>query len=247
MSVPFDIVIPARYHSERLPGKLLEDICGRSMINRVIDRAKTSSAERIVVAFDDDRIRREVEAGTDAIACPTSPDHPSGTDRVAEAVEALNLSDDRIVVNVQGDEPMIPGSLIDRVAETLHRSDKANVATAAKPIENERQLYDPNVVKCVTDSNGYALYFSRAAIPWSSMQMPGQALHHIGIYAYRAGYLLQHAKRDYCLLEQTERLEQLRVLYNGDRIAVLKVEQFDSIGVDTLEDLERVRMLLADS
>ena len=249
MKVQFDIVIPARYDSSRLPGKLLEDICGKSMINRVIERADSSFAERVIVAYDDDRIKADVESSTDAITCKTSFDHPSGTDRVAEAVTKMDLPDDRIVVNVQGDEPLIPGSLINRVAEILQETKGAKVATAAIPIDSQAQLNDPNVVKCVTDREGFALYFSRSPIPWSrsKSQEKALALHHIGIYAYRAGYLIQHARREVCTLEAEEKLEQLRVLYNGDKIIVAIEEKFESLGVDTPQDLEYVRRLLANT
>ncbi len=249
MKSSFDIVIPARYHSSRLPGKLLEDICGKSMIKRVIECAKTSAAEKIIIAYDDDRIGLEVESIPETVACKTSPDHPSGTDRVAEAVTKLGLADDRIIVNVQGDEPMIPGALIDRVAGRLFEADEAKVATAVQPLQNHSQFHDSNVVKCVIDRDGYALYFSRSPIPWNSAGPVenATAFHHIGIYAYFAGYLVQHAHRDVCPLEAAERLEQLRVLYNGDKIVVVIEEDYESLGVDTPQDLEIVRRLLADS
>ncbi len=248
MSIPYDIVIPARFHSSRLPGKLLEDICGKSMIKRVIECAKSSSAERIIVAYDDERICSEIESIPDTVACKTSPDHPSGTDRVAEAVTKLSLPDDRIIVNVQGDEPMIPGTLIDRVAGKLSEADQAKVATAVKPLRNYSQLQDSNVVKCVIDQDRYALYFSRSPIPWNLSESieNGSTFHHIGIYAYFVGYLVQHARRDVCPLEAAERLEQLRVLYNGDKICVVIEEDYESLGVDTPQDLEYVRRLFAN-
>lgn len=248
MNIPYDIVIPARYHSSRLPGKLLEDIGGKSMIKRVIERAKSSSAERVIVAYDDERIRSEIDSIPDTVVCKTSPDHPSGTDRVAEAVTKLCLPANRIIVNVQGDEPMIPGALIDRVAGTLSEAGEAKVATAVKPLHNSSQLHDPNVVKCVIDRDGHALYFSRSPIPWSSSESIGNAstFHHIGIYGYFTGYLIQHAQRDVCPLEAAERLEQLRVLYNGDKIVVVIEEDYESFGVDTPQDLEYVRQLIAN-
>ncbi|MDE0308883.1 MAG: 3-deoxy-manno-octulosonate cytidylyltransferase [Acidiferrobacterales bacterium] len=248
MNCPFDIVIPARYHSSRMPGKLLEDICGKSMIKRVIERAKTSGAENVIVAYDDERIGPEIESVSGAVACKTSFDHPSGTDRVAEAVATLGLPNDRIVVNLQGDEPLIPPALIDRVAAALSEADEAAVATAAKPLRCHSELRDPNIVKCVVDHNSYALYFSRSAIPWHTSQTIESeiAFHHIGIYAYYAGYLVQHAQREVCPLEAAERLEQLRVMYNGDRIIVVIEESYESLGIDTPQDLEYARQLLAD-
>ena len=247
MAIPFDVVIPARFHSSRLPGKLLEDIAGKSMIQRVIECAKTSSAQNVIVAYDDERIKKEVEATTDAVICSTSPDHPSGTDRVAEAVTQLGLAEDRIVVNVQGDEPMIPGHLIDHVVRKLHEASEAKVATAAIPLTGSEDFANPNVVKCVVDQNDHALYFSRCSIPWHNSDTPNDvsALHHIGIYAYRVGYLIEHAQREVCPLESSEKLEQLRVLFNGDKIVVAVEQDYFSPGVDTPEDLEQVRRLFA--
>lgn len=246
MNVPFDIVIPARYESSRLNGKLLLDICGKSMIHRVVERAFTSSAERVIVAVDDVRIEREVQRHTNATVCRTSKHHPSGTDRVAEAVTMLQSPPQRIVVNVQGDEPLIVGKLIDRVAFKLSEAQWAQVATAAKPLSQMEDLMNPNTVKCVVDKNGNALYFSRSQIPWTASENPTLSayLQHIGIYAFRTSYLVQHAKRKVCSLETTEKLEQLRVLYNGDQIAVCVDESYEAIGVDTQQDLERVRKIV---
>ncbi len=249
MSVNFDVIIPARYASSRFPGKLLEDIDGKSMIRRVINRAKNSSADNVIVAFDDTRIETEVKQDSDVILCPTSVDLPTGTDRVAQAALKLALPDERIVVNVQGDEPLMPASLIDKVASALSGAQQAKVATAARSLQGRQEREDPNVVKCVTDRNGCALYFSRSAIPWedSAVSESELWLHHIGIYAYRVGYLVEHARRAQCMLEQAERLEQLRVLYNGDRIAVVVDNDYEAIGVDTPEDLEAVKRMLAQS
>ncbi len=246
MKVPFDIVIPARYKSSRLPGKLLLDICGQTMIHRVVNGAFTSSAERVIVAVDDERIGDEVTANTEAIVCLTSTHHPSGTDRVAEAVDLLELPKGRIVVNLQGDEPLIRGELIDRVAMKLHECSRAQVATAASPLRSSEDLADRNTVKCVVDKKDNALYFSRSPIPYFSSGKPHSSLHfqHIGIYAYRAAYLQLHAKRQVCALEAAESLEQLRVLYHGDRIVVHLEDEYESIGVDTEQDLERVRKLI---
>ncbi len=246
MNEPFDVVIPARYDSSRLPGKLLLDLCGKSMIQRVIERSFTSSAERVIVAVDDERIGDEVASKTKAIVCKTGVHHPCGTDRVAEAVTILNLPANRIVVNVQGDEPLIRGDLIDQVANKLAESNCAQVATAVTPLLSQDDFADRNTVKCVVDQLGNALYFSRAAIPYLGTGMFNPQLHvqHIGIYAYRTSYLQIHTKREVCPLEVTESLEQLRALYYGDKIAVYMEQAYDSMGVDTLEDLQRVRTLI---
>ena len=243
----FDIVIPARYESSRFPGKLLAVIHDKTMIHRVVERAFLSSAKRVVVAVDDDRIAHEVSSKTDAVVCHTSKEHPSGTDRVAEAAEILQLDENRIVVNVQGDEPLIPPTLIDKVAMKLSDCSDAGVSTAAKPLMKEKDWKNLDIVKCVLDQNGYALYFSRAPVPAGYMDKQRKSqirLHHIGIYAYRTGYLKAHAKRPVCELESIERLEQLRVLYNGDRIAVHIDDQYTSQGVDTPADLRRVERLI---
>ena len=247
MSLDFDIVIPARYQSSRFPGKLLADVCGKSMIQRVVECAYASSAKRVIVAVDDERMEAEVARTTDAIICRTSESHPSGTDRVAEAVQQLNLPQDRIVVNVQGDEPLIGGKLIDNVAAKLSSTNEAQVATAAKPLTNVQDWNNPNIVKCVVDRNGYALYFSRSPIPWkqSNSSLESIKLQHVGIYAYRVSYLIEHAKREVCPLEAAEKLEQLRVLFNGDRIAVCVDDSYEALGVDTPEDLERIEQLIS--
>jgi len=219
------------------------------MIQRVIERAFESSAQNVFVAVDDERIASVVQAASDAKVCRTRSDHVSGTDRVAEAVTRLGLSGDRIVVNVQGDEPLICAKLIDKVAAALLEHPDAEVSTAASPITSQQDWTDSNVVKCAIDCDGYALYFSRCSIPYGTSQTGSRVrgLHHIGIYAYRAGYLVEHAKRPACKLELTERLEQLRVLFNGDRIAVHVDENYKALGVDTAEDLARVvQMVNAD-
>ncbi len=242
----FDIVIPARYESSRFPGKLLADICGKSMIQRVVERSFESSAKSVVVALDDERIACEVKKNTDATVCYTQPAHSCGTDRVAEAVKTLGLPTDRIVVNVQGDEPLICAKLIDTVARKLTEQSTASVATAATPIRSQQDWEDPNVVKCVVNRKGQALYFSRCSIPngasLSGASLTGLA--HIGIYAYRVGYLCEHASRPASQLESAERLEQLRVLFNGDQIAVHIDNSYNAIGVDVAEDIQRVEQLI---
>lgn len=238
------IIIPARYASTRLPGKPLLDIAGLPMIARVVDCARASGAERIVVATDDERIRAAVVAhGADVVM--TQVNHVSGTDRLAEAITLLDLEDDEIVVNLQGDEPLMPPRLIRDVADLLAAHPTAVMATACHAISQREEFLNPNVVKVVTDRNGYALYFSRAPIPWPRDAMgshaPIKAFRHIGIYAYRAGFVARYAGWPVCPLETTEALEQLRVLWHGEKIAVLEAEQAPAAGVDTPADLERVR------
>ncbi len=242
------VVIPARYGSTRLPGKPLLDIAGQPMVVRVIERARQSGAERVVVATDDARIQDAVRAfGAEAVM--TRADHPSGTDRLAETIALLNLADDAIVVNVQGDEPLMPPALIRQVADALVMHPTAVMATASHAITNREDFTNPNIVKVVTDHAGMALYFSRAAIPWPRDVMAGtstapiKAFRHIGIYAYRAGFVARYAQWPACPLEQTESLEQLRVLWHGEKIAVVEAEEAPAAGVDTPEDLERVRKL----
>lgn len=238
------IIIPARYASTRLPGKPLLDIAGLPMIARVVDCARASGARRVVVATDDERIRAAVLAhGADVVMTQSS--HVSGTDRLAEAIALLDLDDEEIVVNLQGDEPLMPPRLIRDVADLLAAHPTAVMATACHAISQRQEFLNPNVVKVVTDRTGYALYFSRAPIPWPrdamSSHAPIKAFRHIGLYAYRAGFVARYAAWPACPLETTEALEQLRVLWHGEKIAVLEAEEAPSAGVDTLEDLERVR------
>jgi 3-deoxy-manno-octulosonate cytidylyltransferase (CMP-KDO synthetase) len=252
MSTVFTVVIPARYASTRLPGKPLQDICGKPMIQHVWEQACKSSAQRVVVATDDARI---VEAckGFGAEVVLTRVDHNSGTDRLAEVASALGLAGDAIVVNVQGDEPLIPPAVIDQVAANLAAHPEAAMSTLAEPIEEVAALFNPNVVKVVTDQNGLALTFSRAPLPWardafaaSREQLPAGVPYrrHIGIYAYRAQFLHNFVGWGPCWLEDTECLEQLRALFHGERIHVADALEAPQAGVDTQEDLERVRRLL---
>ncbi len=240
--VEFDVIIPARHDSIRLPGKPLIDISGKAMINRVVERSQSSSAATVYVATDSDQIAKEVTKSTTARVCKTSSTHENGTDRVTETVELLELDDDRIIVNVQGDEPLIVGDLIDKVAEMLHRNECASVATAARPFKSNEEWSDESKVKCILDKAGHAIYFSRTGIPWHvTGNDPSLSYHHIGIYAYRVSYLKLHSRRPSCALELRERLEQLRVLYYGDKIAVHIDESYIGFGVDTVSDLERIR------
>ena len=247
----FDVVIPARYQSSRFPGKLLADICGKSMIQRVVEQAQTSSAERVVVAVDDQRLADEVFGTTDATVVFTSPDHASGSDRIAEAVRLLELSDDRIVVNLQGDEPLMPGEIIDQVVAVLQTDEIADIGTVAVVCDSNSSDNDPNQVKLVVDQYQRALYFSRHAIPWRkhpTAEESTKRLCHLGIYAYTVGYLLnRHSKRAVCDLELSEGLEQLRALYHGDTIAVHIADQYEGVGVDTEIDLERATQIIRNS
>ncbi len=244
----FRVVIPARYGSSRLPGKPLADIAGRPMVLRVLDRALEAGAESVVVATDDERVRAAVEAAGHR-ALMTSPDHQSGTERLVEVVETLGWPDETLVVNVQGDEPLIDPALIrDAARQLLLRAD-AVMATLAHPIHDHADFVNPNVVKVVADEAGYAVYFSRAPIPWprdafaARQPMPHElgALRHIGLYAYRAGFLRIYAGLAASPLERHEMLEQLRVLWHGYRISLALAAAPPAPGVDTPDDLARVR------
>ncbi|OHC68380.1 MAG: 3-deoxy-manno-octulosonate cytidylyltransferase [Pseudomonadales bacterium RIFCSPLOWO2_02_FULL_63_210] len=252
MNDAFTVVIPARYASSRLPGKPLQDITGKPMIQHVWEQAGKSSARQVVVATDDARI---VEAcrGFGAEVLLTRIDHNSGTDRLAEVAAVLGLAPDAIVVNVQGDEPLIPPAIIDQVAANLAANPQAAIATLAEPIDDVAALFNPNVVKVARDRHGLALTFSRAPLPWardafavSREQLPANVPYrrHIGIYAYRAQFLHDFVAWGPCWLEDTECLEQLRALWHGVRIHVADALQAPPAGVDTREDLERVRRLL---
>lgn len=248
----FRVVIPARYASSRLPGKPLADIGGRPMVLHVLERALQAGAESVVVATDDVRVQQAVEAaGYQALM--TSPDHQSGTERLVEVAETLGWPDDTLVVNVQGDEPLIDPALIREAARQLVLHGDAVMATLAHPIHDHADFVNPNVVKVVADEAGYALYFSRAPIPWprdafaAQQAMPHElgALRHIGLYAYRAGFLRTYASLASSPLERYEMLEQLRVLWHGHRISLGITPTAPAPGVDTPEDLARVRALFA--
>ncbi len=245
---PFIVVIPARRAATRLPDKPLLDIAGRPLVVRVADQAAQSSAERVVVATDDEAIAAACRAhGYEALM--TRADHASGTDRLSEVALRLGLPDEELVVNVQGDEPLLPPELIDQCAATLSAHRGCAIATACHHIANRGDLLNPNVVKVVTDINGRALYFSRAPIPWQrdSTEDPSAALtaarRHIGIYAYRAHFLKHYASLSPAPMEKLEKLEQLRALWHGYEIAVFETPDAPVAGVDTPEDLERVRAL----
>lgn len=250
----FIAVVPARFGSSRLPGKPLLDIAGEPMVAHVWRRACESQAQRVIVATDDERIREAMQAyGAEVVM--TRADHPSGTDRLAEVAEQLSLAGDTLVVNVQGDEPLIPPVLIDQVAQRLADDPEAAMATLAEPISDVDTLFNPNVVKVVRSLQGRALYFSRAPIPWDREQFKTQPgllttdawLRHIGIYAYRASFLATYRDLTASSLEQLEQLEQLRVLQHGHAIQVALAAAANPAGVDTPEDLARVRALLSSS
>lgn len=246
---PFQVVIPARYASSRLPAKPLADIAGKPMIVRVLERALASGADDVWVAADHPEILAVVEAAG-GLAIETRADHPSGTDRLAEVVETLGWSDDTIVVNVQGDEPLMDPGLIAAVARELAEDRQAAIATACHPLHSAEDFFNPNVVKVVRDEGGRALYFSRAPIPWardafaaSRAALPAElpARRHIGLYAYRAAFLRRYASLAPAPLESWEALEQLRALWHGYAIKVVEIADAPPAGVDTEEDLERVR------
>jgi 3-deoxy-manno-octulosonate cytidylyltransferase (CMP-KDO synthetase) len=249
----FTAIIPARYASTRLPGKPLLDLAGKPMVVRVAERARESGAERVVIATDDARIRDAALAhGVEAVM--TRSDHPTGTDRLSEAAALLGLAPEAIVVNVQGDEPLLPPAVIRNVARTLAAAPDAAIATACHPLDDAAEFFSPNVVKVVCDGNGSALYFSRAPIPFArdafaqdpSTLPPGlPAYRHIGLYAYRVSFLARYPQLPPSALERFEALEQLRALAHGFRIVVDVLDGPLPPGVDTEDDLAKVRGLFA--
>ncbi|MCI0400877.1 MAG: 3-deoxy-manno-octulosonate cytidylyltransferase [Gammaproteobacteria bacterium] len=249
----FKVIIPARYASSRLPGKPLREIAGKPLIQHVYERALASGAEEISIATDDWRIREVAEA-FGAVVHMTSPAHETGTERIAEVVLSCAECDDTIIVNLQGDEPQMSPQLIDQVAGALEAHPDAQSATLCARIEDKAVLFDPNTVKVVLDNHGYALYFSRAPIPWARTDFDANArslglpldttfYRHIGIYAYRAGYLKRFSTLAPCILERTESLEQLRMLFHGGRIYVEEASEQPGHHVETAEDLQKVQNL----
>lgn len=248
----FTVVIPARFASQRLPGKPLADIAGKPMIQRVYERALQSDAAAVWVATDDQRIAEVVE-NFGGNCCMTRDDHPSGTDRLQEVASKLGLAEDAIVVNVQGDEPLIPPEVINQVARNLMAAEQASVSTLSEPVDDVEQVFDPNVVKVVRNAVGHAMYFSRAPIPWGREEYGAQrrealpaglVQRHIGIYGYRVGLLNSFVAWPPSTLEKTEKLEQLRVLENGHCIHVDEACAAVPGGIDTPQDLARVVALL---
>ncbi|HLF11364.1 MAG TPA: 3-deoxy-manno-octulosonate cytidylyltransferase [Gammaproteobacteria bacterium] len=245
MTPDFIVVIPARYASTRLPGKPLEDIAGKPMIEWVYRQARRSGASQVIVATDDERIA----AACRRFAAPvelTSVEHPSGTDRIAELAHRFGWDDQQIVVNVQGDEPLLPPAVIAQTATLLAAHPEAAIATLMAPIQDEAEFRDPNFAKVVTDRDGWALYFSRAPIPWSRESTRVLAQRHIGLYADRAAGLKAITAAPPCALEQTEHLEQLRALWLGFRIIVAESVEPASPHVDTEEDLIKIRRYIQD-
>ena len=247
----YRVVIPARMQSSRLPGKPLATIAGRPMVRHVYERAVDSGADEVVVATDDERVEEAVRAFGGQVVM-TSVDHASGSERIAEVCRTLAWDADQVVVNLQGDEPLVPPTLIHQVADTLERDADAPMSTLCYPIHHVAELFDPHVVKVVCDGVGRALYFSRATIPWdrdafalNQDSLPEGAEHfrHIGLYAYRTGFLAEYIQWPACPLEKMESLEQLRVLYHGRTIAVAIADEMPGHGVDTPADLQRVRAL----
>lgn len=250
MTIPFKVYIPARYDSTRLPGKLLLPIGDKPLLQHVYEAAVQSEAEEVVVATDDSRIQ-EAAADFGATVVMTSPGHESGTERLGEAVTINGEKEDAIIVNVQGDEYGLPPGLITQVAAMLHRDREVSMATLCEKIRDNETFHNPNVVKVVFDRNCRALYFSRAAIPGQHTgageggAFTYQPYRHIGIYAYRVGFLKSYARMASCDLEKSERLEQLRVLYNGFGIHVEEACLATGLEVNTEADLERARQAAA--
>jgi len=249
------VVIPARFGSSRLPGKPLKLIAGRPMIQHVYELALKAGAEQVIIATDDQRIA-DFSHEIGATCCMTSVNHESGTDRIAEVIESFGWDDDEIIVNLQGDEPLMPASLVKQVADDLADFPDAVTSTLSAAIESNEQIFDPNTVKVVTDKSGYALYFSRASIPWQrgSMEWGGDIdesvnqnfQRHIGLYAYRAGFVRDYITWSAAPIELQESLEQLRILWNGKRIHVSTAAELPPAGVDTEEDLQRVDALFRE-
>lgn len=265
MNVPFKVVIPARYGSTRLHGKPLLNIAGKPMIAHVCERAKEANADEIIVATDDQRIFDAVSnLGFQVVM--TRENHESGTERIAEVAEKFSWTDNTVIVNLQGDEPLLPADYIRQVAYALANQTQAGIATLAANIHDADEMFNPNAVKVVLDKNGYALYFSRAPIPWNraefkiplnspiqekSETLPpfeggqgGMCFRHIGLYAYTAGFLKKYCAWESSPLEQIEALEQLRILWHGEKILVQIVDKTPPAGVDTIEDLQRVENIL---
>lgn len=247
----FTVIIPARYASSRLPRKPLADIAGKPMIQHVWEKAQQAGANRVIIATDHEEIEKVAKA-FGAEVCMTSTEHNSGTERLSEVIEKMAIADDEIIVNVQGDEPLIPPVIIQQVAQNLAEN-QVNMATLAVKLETKEELFNPNCVKVVTDQKGMALYFSRAAIPFArdhfadcddAFVASQPYLRHIGIYAYRAKFVNQYIRWQPTVLEKLESLEQLRALWYGEKIHVELAKEAPQVGVDTLEDLERVRAIL---
>lgn len=246
----FRVIIPSRYDSSRLPGKALVDIAGKPMVQHVYERALQSGAASVVIATDDERISLAAK-NFGAVACMTSKEHQSGSDRLAEAIELLGYGDDEIVINLQGDEPMVPPAIVAQVANDLTAHPLAEVATVCEPVMSAQKLLNPNLAKVVRDQDGYAMYFSRSPIPYDRAIFPvvddGLPLlnnvyfRHIGIYAARVRFWRKYVAWQPCQLENLEGLEQLRALWHGSKIFVGIFQGASFMEVNTPEDLEKVR------
>lgn len=245
----FTVIIPARLASTRLPEKLLQEIEGKTVLEHSYRAAQNSQASRVVIAADDERLVN-VAQQFDAEVVLTRKDHESGTDRLAECVKILGLSDDEIIVNLQGDEPFMPAKLVNLCAKTLADDPVAPMATLASRMTDIQDVENPNAVKVVVNRLGHALYFSRASIPYNrdgeSLVLGEHYFHHLGIYAYRAAFLKRYNQLAVSSLEHIERLEQLRVLDHGEKIAVAIVDEKPPKGIDTLEDLTAAKAFLAN-
>ena len=248
----FTVIIPVRWASIRLPGKVLMDIGGKPMLQHVYERSKKSGADLVVIATDDERIAKAAE-GFGAQVVMTAADHATGTERIAEAAATLELEDHEIIVGVQGDEPLIPPSVIRQLAEDLHNHDNVKVVTVCEPIKKVEVLYNPNIAKVVMNKRNYALYFSRAPIPWEretfadrdNVEMKGHHYRHVGIYAYRACFLQDYISWEPSQDEELESLEQLRMLWHGCRIHMHVTKLHVPPGVDNEKGLARVRKIFA--
>lgn len=250
--IEFTVIIPARHGSTRFPGKPLADIAGKPMIQHVYERAQESGAAQVLIATDDERIADAARAFGAEVAM-TRSDHPSGTDRLAEVVEQRSLRDPEIVINLQGDEPLMQPSLIRQVADALAQRQEADIATLATPIVAREDVFDANIVKVIRNRDGYAMYFSRAPIPWDrdnfklqNSRLTAGYLRHLGIYGYRVSFLRRYPGLSEVEVERAESLEQLRALWHGARIYVDVANELPGPGVDTPADLEKVQEILRE-
>lgn len=248
----FTVILPARYDSSRLRGKPLMDIAGKPMIEWTWLQAKKSGASRIIIATESEQVKQMCEA-FGAEVCMTLATHQSGTERIAEVIDLLGFSDDEIIVNVQGDEPMLPPELIVQVADGLSTHPFVKMATLCEPIDDVHTVFDPHAVKVIRNQQDFALNFTRAPMPWSrdtfgdepTLPTNWHYKRHIGLYAYRAGFVKQYVAWPECALEQVEKLEQLRVLWHGESILVLDALCDAGVGVDTQKDLDKVRQQMS--
>lgn len=248
--MPFHIIIPARYASSRLPGKPLRLLAGKPLLQHVYEQAGKSRATSVIIATDDDRIKQAAE-GFGADVCMTSTTHQSGTERLAEVIDIKGLAPDEVIVNLQGDEPMMPPACLDQVAGLLADDAECKMASLCEPLESADELFDPNIVKVVLNKHQQAIYFSRAPVPWhrdaftdNARVLPNEAdlyYRHIGLYAYRAGFVKQYLQLTPSPIEKAESLEQLRVLWHGDKIAMAIALAPTGPGIDTEQDLQKIQ------